>query len=103
LYHRGYDLLKKLVEGSIGFNPTQDMLIFLGDYIDFRPCHGERGPVAGHTTHYDVHCISNKIIIDTGGSFMGKLTALDIKTGDTYRATITIGDFDLLNSGKNIK
>jgi hypothetical protein len=42
---------KQLVKESIGFNPAQGILIFLGDYIDFRPYHGERVPVAGHVTH----------------------------------------------------
>lgn len=35
--HGRYDLLKPLVEESIVFNSAQDILIFLGDYIDFRP------------------------------------------------------------------
>lgn len=32
--HGNYDLLKKMVEEEIKFNPEKDMLIFLGDYID---------------------------------------------------------------------
>jgi serine/threonine protein phosphatase 1 len=32
--HGMYALLKNLVEGSIRFNPDEDQLVFLGDYID---------------------------------------------------------------------
>lgn len=34
--HGCYSILRKLVEQGIQFNPNEDLLIFLGDYIDFR-------------------------------------------------------------------
>lgn len=36
--HGQYDLLRTLVEEEIGFSPANDVLIFLGDYIDRGAC-----------------------------------------------------------------
>lgn len=35
--HGRYDLAGQIIKESIQFNPAEDVLVFLGDYIDFRP------------------------------------------------------------------
>lgn len=78
----------------------EELLTDRGDY------HGERVLVSGHTIHKDVVRTDNKITIDTGAFFTGKLTALDIKTGEIYIATEAAGeciDFDLQKNGECIE
>ncbi len=78
----------------------EELLTDRGEY------HGERVLVAGHTIHPDVHRTGNKKIIDTGAFFTGKLAALDIKTGEIYRASAATGEcdeFDLQKNGECIE